>query len=119
MPTAPASCLFLLLHAVTSVAESTRQENLRSARNRLAEISSHIRAMQIGPRSVKLSAHVQRIEIGPTKVTLVLRLPTETSKRPLDPIMVTSSRAWKLPANANGLAQCLQVRRTARKSLDC
>jgi len=63
--------------------------------------------------------HVQRIEIGPTKVTLVLRLPTETSKRPLDPIMVTSSRAWKLPANANGLAQCLQVRRTARKSLDC
>jgi hypothetical protein len=37
-------------------------------------------------------ALVQRIEIGPTKVALVVRLPTGTSARAMEPIMVTLSR---------------------------
>jgi hypothetical protein len=39
-------------------------------------------------------ALIQRIEIGPTKVAVVLRLPTGTSARALEPIMVTLSRVW-------------------------
>ena len=35
---------------------------------------------------------VQRIEIGPTEVAVVLRLPTETSARVLEPIVVILSR---------------------------
>jgi hypothetical protein len=40
-----------------------------------------------------IRAIVQRIEIAPTNIAVVLRLPTETSARGVDPIVVTLSRA--------------------------
>jgi site-specific DNA recombinase len=74
-----------------------RRAHLRSVRNRLTEISSHVQnqlsdADWTTKREI-VRALVQRIEIGPTKVTVVLRLPVETSARALEPIMATLSRA--------------------------
>jgi hypothetical protein len=68
-----------------------------SVRSRLTEISDHVRiqlndADWTTKREI-IRALIQRIEIGPTKVAVVLRLPTDTSPRGLDPIMVTLSRA--------------------------
>ncbi len=65
-------------------------------RSRLTEISSHLQnelgdADWTTKREI-IRALVQRIEIGQKKVALVLRPPTDTSGRVLDPIMVTLSR---------------------------
>jgi site-specific DNA recombinase len=74
-----------------------RQANLRSVRSRLTEIASHVQnqlsdADWTTKREI-IRALIQRIEIGTTKVAVVHRLPTDTSARALDPIMVTLSRA--------------------------
>ncbi len=74
-----------------------RQARLRLVRSRLTEISSHLQnelgdADWTTKREI-IRALVQRIEIGQKKVALVLRPPTDTSGRVLDPIMVTLSRA--------------------------
>jgi len=63
----------------------------------LTEISSHLQnelsdADWTTKREI-IRALVQRIEIGQKKVAVVLRPPTDTSGRVLDPIMVTLSRA--------------------------
>jgi site-specific DNA recombinase len=78
-------------------ADEDRRAHVRSAMSRLAELSSHL------PPQLKKSdwattreiirAVVQRIEIGPTNIGIVLRLPTDTSARSVEPILVTLSRA--------------------------
>jgi site-specific DNA recombinase len=77
-------------------ADEDRRARVRSVMNRLAELSSHLQSqLNDADWSTKreiIRALVQRIEIGPTKVAVVLRLPTETSARALEPIMVTLSR---------------------------
>ncbi len=74
-----------------------RQANLRSVRSRLTEISCHVRTQlsdaDWATKREIIRALIQRIEIGTTKVAVVLRLPTDTHARALDPIMVTLSRA--------------------------
>lgn len=74
-----------------------RQARLRLMRSRLSEISNHLQnelsdADWTTKREI-IRALVQRIEIGQKKVAVVLRPPTDTSGRVLDPIMVTLSRA--------------------------
>jgi len=77
-------------------ADEDRRARVRSVMNRLAELSSHLQSqLNDADWSTKreiIRALVQRIEIGPTKVAVVLRLPTETRARALEPIMVTLSR---------------------------
>jgi site-specific DNA recombinase len=72
------------------------QAHLQSVRSRLAEISSHLQNQLSDAdwttKRETIRALIQRIEIGPTKVAVVLRLPTNTSTRAVDPIMVTLSR---------------------------
>ena len=64
--------------------------------NRFAELSTHLQSqLNDADWSTKreiVRALVQRIEIGPTKVAVVLRLPTGTSARAMEPIMVALSR---------------------------
>jgi site-specific DNA recombinase len=77
-------------------ADEDRRARVRSVMSRLTELSSHLQSqLNDADWSTKreiIRALVQRIEIGPTKVAVVLRLPTETSARALEPIMVTLSR---------------------------
>ncbi len=74
-----------------------RQAQLRSVKSRLTELSRHVQNQLSDAdwttRRELIRALIQRIEIGPTTVTVVLRLPTDTNARALDPIMVTLSRA--------------------------
>jgi len=80
----------------SQAADEDRRAHVRSAMSRLTELSSHLqsvlkRADWTTKREI-VRAVVQRIEIGPTKVAVVLRLPTETSARVLEPVVVTLSR---------------------------
>jgi hypothetical protein len=74
-----------------------QQAHFRSVRSRLSEISNQVQNQlndaDWTPKRESIRALIQRIEIGPTKVTIVIRLPTDSSTRALDPIMVTLSRA--------------------------
>ena len=69
---------------------------MRSVMSRLAELSTHLKSQlsdaDWATKRDIVRALVQRIEIGPTKVAVVLRLPTGTSARAMEPIMVTLSR---------------------------
>jgi hypothetical protein len=69
---------------------------VRSVMSRLVELSTHLQSQlndaDWATKREIVRALVQRIEIGPTKVAVVLRLPTGTSARAMDPIMVTLSR---------------------------
>ena len=77
-------------------ADEGREANLQSFGSRLIEVSKQVQnqlsdADWTTQREIIL-ALIQRIEIGPTKIAIVFRLPTNTSRRALDPIMVTLSR---------------------------
>ena len=66
-------------------ADEDRSAQIRSALTRLAELSDHVRrrlntANWATKREI-IRAVVQRIEIGPTSITIVLRLPGQTSVR--------------------------------------
>jgi site-specific DNA recombinase len=80
----------------TQAADEDRRAQVRSVMSRLAELSSHLQSKlndaDWATQREIVRALVQRIEIGPTKVAVVLRLPTETNARALEPIMVTLSR---------------------------
>jgi site-specific DNA recombinase len=81
----------------TQAADEDRRTHMRSVMSRLAELSTQLQSQlndaDWATKREIVRALVQRIEIGPTKVALVLRLPTGTSARAMDPIMVTLSRA--------------------------
>jgi hypothetical protein len=75
----------------TQAADEERRTHVRSVMNRLAELSTHLQSQlndaDWATKREIIRALVQRIEIGPTKVAVVLRLPTGTSSRALEPIM--------------------------------
>ena len=77
-------------------ADEDRRTHVRSVMSRLAELSTHLKSQlknaDFATKREIVRALVQRIEIGPTKVAVVLRLPTGTSARAMEPIMVTLSR---------------------------
>ena len=78
----------------SQAADEDRRAHVRSAMSRLTELSSHLQShLEKKPdwttKREIIRAVVQRIEIGTTKVVVVLRLPTETSARVLEPIVVT------------------------------
>jgi site-specific DNA recombinase len=81
----------------TQAADEERRIHVRSVLSRLAELSTHLQSQlknaDLATKRDIVRALVQRIEIGPTKVAVVLRLPTGTSARALEPIIVTLSRA--------------------------
>jgi len=80
----------------TQAADEELRTHVRSVMNRLAELSTHLQSQlndaDWATKREIVRALVQRIEIGPTKVAVVLRLPTGTSARAMEPIMVTLSR---------------------------
>jgi site-specific DNA recombinase len=80
----------------TQAADEDRRAHVRSVMSRLAELSTHLKSQlknaDFATKREIVRALVQRIEIGPTKVAVVLRLPTGTSARAMEPIMVTLSR---------------------------
>ena len=77
-------------------ADEDWRTHVRSVMSRLAELSTQLQSQlndaDWATKREVVRALVQRIEIGPTKVTVVLRLPTGTSARAMEPIMVTLSR---------------------------
>ena len=80
----------------TQAADEELRTHVRSVMNRLAELSTHLQSQlndaDWATKREIVRALVQRIEIGPTKVAVVLRLPTGTSARAMEPIMVILSR---------------------------
>jgi site-specific DNA recombinase len=84
------------MEIAAQAADEDRRTHVRSVMSRLAELSSHLQSQlndaDWATKREIIRAIVQRIEIGPAKVAVVLRLPTETSARALEPIMVTLSR---------------------------
>ena len=78
-------------------AHEGRREHVRSAMIRLAELSGHLvsqlKGANLAAKRDIIRALVQRIEIGPANIRIVLRLPTETTARGVEPIIVTLSRA--------------------------
>ena len=80
----------------TQAADEERRTHVRLVMNRLAELSTHLQSQlknaDWATKREIVRALVQRIEIGPTKVAVVLRLPTGTSARAMEPIMVKLSR---------------------------
>ena len=81
----------------TQAADEDRRTHVRSVMSRLAELSAHLQSQlhdaDWDTKREIVRAIIQCIEIGPTKVAVVLRLPTGTSARAMEPIMVTLSRA--------------------------
>ena len=78
-------------------ADEDRRVHIQSAMSRLMELSGHLESQlkNAGWATKReiIRAVIQRIEIGLTNFAIVLRLPTETTTRGVEPIVVTLSRA--------------------------
>ena len=74
-------------------AQSSDESRQALVRSRLIKISMRLHNKLSDAGWTTKREIVQRIEIGQTKVAVILRVPTDTSGRALDPIMVTLSRA--------------------------